>query len=64
MSQLLPIPGEELATRSEIRDLRGEMSALRSEMSALRSEITGRFDRMLIAQIGGFAALVIAVFFG
>jgi hypothetical protein len=35
---------------------------LRSEMNERFDRVDERFDRMLIAQIGGFTALVVAVF--
>lgn len=47
MSHLLPTPATELATKVELRDLRSEMN--------------DGFDRMFIAQIGGFIALIIAI---
>ena len=52
MSHLLPTPLTELVTRTEFRD----------EMNSLRSEMNSRLDRVFIAQISGFAALVIAIF--
>lgn len=55
MSQLLPTPAVELATKVELQ-------ALHSEMNDRFDRMSERFDRMLLAQIGGFTALVVAVF--
>ncbi|MGH8871739.1 MAG: hypothetical protein ACRDWS_07185 [Acidimicrobiia bacterium] len=54
MSHLLPTPVTELATKVELRELRSEINTLKSEMN-------DRFDRVFIAQISGFIALVIAI---
>jgi hypothetical protein len=55
MSHLLPSPGAELATKPELL-------ALRAEMNDRFDRINERFDRMFLAQIGGFAALIVAIF--
>ena len=52
MSHLLPSP-------SELETLRSEMN---ERFDHLSDPINERFDRMFIAQIGGFTALVVAVF--
>lgn len=59
MAHLLPTPATELATKNELRE---EIRDLRSEMNTRFEAINARFDRMFIAQIGGFAALAIAIF--
>ena len=52
MSHLVPNP-------TELTSLRSEMNERFDQLSDRFNE---RFDRMLIAQIGGFTALVVAIF--
>jgi len=52
MSHLLPNPSELQALRSEMNE----------RFDQLNDRFNDRFDRMLIAQIGGYTALAIAIF--
>jgi hypothetical protein len=58
MSHLLPIPNELEILRSEMID---RFDAVDSRFERMEERFNERFDRMLLAQIGGYAALVVAI---
>jgi hypothetical protein len=59
MTHLLPSPSEFDLLRSEMNDRFDRMD---ERFDRLNDRFNERFDRLLIAQIGGFTALIVAIF--
>ena len=59
MSHLLPTPDALHLLRSEMND---RFDRMEERFDQLNDRFNERFDRLLIAQIGGFTALVVAIF--